>query len=81
MAQRDDLGCDAQAIAYDFDRKIGMLKMRDGNCCDMEGCIEFFKAIDPEIRRIETFSGEVPDTVYALTGNSWNAITPRTTTS
>jgi hypothetical protein len=31
--------------------------MQAGDCCDMTGAIAFFKAIDPEVRAIETFSG------------------------
>ncbi|SEP45341.1 hypothetical protein SAMN02990966_06494 [Rhodospirillales bacterium URHD0017] len=59
-----EIMCDVRGIAYDFERRIGRLYMAEDNCCDMSGCIEFFSGIDPDVRRIETFAGEVPDTVY-----------------
>jgi hypothetical protein len=30
----------------------------------MTGCIELFRGIDPKALRIETFAGNVPDTIY-----------------
>ena len=33
-------------------------------CCDMEGCINLFRAIDPGVRRIETYAGGQCDTFY-----------------
>jgi hypothetical protein len=42
----------------------GRLIMTPGACCDMSGCIALFERIDPQVRRIETFSGDKPDTAY-----------------
>jgi len=33
-------------------------------CCDMEGCINFFRAIDPGVRRIKTYASGQRDTFY-----------------
>ena len=33
-------------------------------CCDMEGCINLFRVIDPGVRRIETYAGGQRDTFY-----------------
>ena len=33
-------------------------------CCDMEGCINLFRAIDLGVRRIETYAGGQRDTFY-----------------
>lgn len=76
MAQRSDLQCDVEKIAYDFERRVGTLHMAPDNCCDMAGCLEFFQKIDKDVKRIETYSGSKPDTLYMLSGNAWNAISP-----
>ena len=76
MAQHDELQCDAQSIAYDFDRKTGLLKMVSGDCCDMSACVALFERIDPDVKRIDTFSGVAADTVYVKSGKHWNALTP-----
>jgi hypothetical protein len=40
----------------------------------MSGCIEIFESLDPEVRQIETFSGDEPDTMYARDrGGKWRA--------
>ncbi|MBS0243806.1 MAG: hypothetical protein JSS20_16650 [Proteobacteria bacterium] len=59
---------------YDFDRHAGRLYMAQGDCADMSGAIRFFERIDPDVRRIETFTGPVPDTTYVRDGADWHAI-------
>lgn len=62
--------CDVQSVAYDFERKLGTLRMAPYHCCNMSSCISFFSRIDPAVKRIETFSGGVPDTIYARSRDS-----------
>jgi hypothetical protein len=75
--------CEVRSIAYDFDRRLGRLYMAEGNCCDMSGCIGFFVGVDPAVRHIETFAGDMPDTVYVRDGDlpaghrlEWTAMLP-----
>jgi hypothetical protein len=42
----------------------------------MEGCVDLFERIDPEVKRIETFVGDVPDTIYTKTAGRWQALMP-----
>jgi hypothetical protein len=42
----------------------------------MSGCINLFRAIDPDVRRIETYSGGLRDTFYERNGeDQWRALT------
>jgi hypothetical protein len=65
------LGCYVNRLQYDFNTRKGQLFMGPKNCCDASGCIELFKAIDPEVKEIETFEGANADTVYLLRGGEW----------
>jgi hypothetical protein len=56
--------CCVRSVSYNFRDLTGRLDMEDGDCCDMSGCIEFFQALDPGVRLIETFSGSERDTAY-----------------
>ena len=60
----EDTQCYVQRVSYDFKERRGILLMGDGSCTDMAGCIRVFERIDPEVQRIDTYAGEVPDTVY-----------------
>lgn len=69
--------CCVLGLDYDFSRKVGRVIMRELDCCDMVGCIKVFKAIDPGVAEIETFSGEKLDTVYRLGADKkWTAHQP-----
>ena len=69
-----ELQCEPISVHYDFVARIGRLNMADGDCCDMTGCISFFKRMDQDVRRIETFSANRADTVYVKDdGGNWRA--------
>ena len=64
-------------LAYNFVERSGHLDMSADSCCDMKGCIELFERIDPGCRRIDTFAGAKPDTIYVrLAGGRWTAYEP-----
>ena len=69
------LQCTVIGVAYDFPSQTGRLIMTPGACCDMSGCIALFERIDPQVRRIETFSGDKPDTAYTYSFDEgkWSA--------
>ena len=48
--------------------------MESGNCCDMNGCIALFEAIDPLVKQIETFAGAKCDTTYVRREKGWRPI-------
>jgi len=69
--------CDVRSVSYDFRKKTGTLGMAPYHCCNMSACIAFFCRIDPAVKRIDTFSGKVPDTIYCRSGKEWKAFMPR----
>jgi len=71
-----ELDCRVRNLAYDFESRTGRLDMPPVCCCDMSGCINLFRAIDPDVRRIETYSGGLRDTFYERNGeDQWRALT------
>lgn len=68
--------CSVFSISYDFPNKEGVLMMAESNCCDMDGCIAFFKRVDPNVRAIRTAAGGVEDTMYRLDLGEWKAFLP-----
>lgn len=81
MIRREDWGishrelmCEPLRVTYDFVTRHGELHMADGDCCDMIGCIDFFTRMDQDAKKIATFSGNKPDTVYVRGDNGkWRA--------
>jgi hypothetical protein len=73
---RPDLQTSVDQLTYDFERGIGVLYMPEGANTDRSGCIELFKKIDPNVRRIWTVAGPYADTAYFKTSDGqWNART------
>ncbi len=71
------LVCTANRIEYDWGSKKGSLYIASGEYSDMSGCINMFRVIDPEVKHIQTFSGDVADVVYErLESDSWIATLP-----
>jgi len=69
--QHDELQCEVDRLEYDFVKCTGRLYMADGDCCDMSACVQLFMAIDRHVKRIETFSGDEPDTMYGRPVDAW----------
>lgn len=67
------LVCEVESIEYDFRTRTGRLLMPRQNCCDMDGCIEFFKQIDPLVEVIYTQSDGIRDTSYRKQHGMWCA--------
>ena len=63
-------------IEYSFKYHTGRLYMESHCCCDMQGCINFFRNIDPDVELIRTFAGIKEDTSYrrCSDGIRWQAI-------
>lgn len=69
------LMCEPVRIEYDFTRRRGLLVMAEGDCCDMNGCIKLFQAMDQDVTLIDTYSGHVRDTSYVLVANGmWQSL-------
>lgn len=71
--QNSELMCRVHSMTYDFTRKTGVLRMAEGNCCDMQGCIDLFTRVAPDVQKIETYAGDVPDTFYKKNKLGWVA--------
>lgn len=74
MIFHEGLMCHPMRLTYDFGAHAGIIALKDGDCCDMKGCIALFERIDAAVERIETFSGRNRDTVYALRDGRWDAL-------
>jgi hypothetical protein len=74
MKLHPTLLCDVHRVEYDFRSKVGNLFMAPAHNCDMTGCVALFKAIDPKVKMIATFSGDRPDTLYLSRGDEWEAL-------
>jgi len=66
-----DLVTCIESLSYDFVQKVGVLCMPELCCCDMSGCIRVFQAIDPDVRRVDTISGDKADVVYMKNEGKW----------
>jgi hypothetical protein len=63
-------------LTHDYRTKVGRLDMVEGESCAMRGCIDTFTRLDDAVRRIETFAGTKPGTVYVRRRDDWEAISP-----
>ena len=71
----DELKCGVERIEYDFGTNVGIVVMEPHHCTDMEGVIDFFKRIDPNVRHIITQTRiKWPDTLYQRTDEGWVAV-------
>lgn len=75
----DRTQCYLHRVMYDFEARRGVLVMDEGSCTDMSGAISVFEAIDPEVKRIDTYAADKPDTVYRRHSDrlgGWQAYLP-----
>jgi len=70
------LKCYINSLSYDFKTQTGTLYLSRGGCCDMTGCINLFRAIDPLVTKILTYSGDEEDTFYRVSDLKWLACRP-----
>jgi hypothetical protein len=47
------------------------------SCTDMSGCINLFRSIDPDVRRIVTMSDDEDWTIYDKVREQWRATVAR----
>jgi hypothetical protein len=70
-AWQRQLSCRVKAVAYDTATRVGVLRMADGDCCDMTGCVALFERIASDVQTIQTYSGDQADTRYRKVGGVW----------
>jgi hypothetical protein len=70
----DSLHTFVTRIYYDFPTKRGAIHMPHGCCVDMPGAIDMFTGIDPDVRRIDTFSAGAQDTCYEFHNKTWRVV-------
>jgi hypothetical protein len=70
------LACVPERLVYDFTTRTGHLYMLQGDCCDMQGAVALFQAIDPRVVRVVTASGDALDTCYETQRGGWVAKGP-----
>ena len=75
MTKLDDrLQCQVLSVTYDNRTRVGELTMVEGDNCDMQGCVDLFLALDPDVWAIRTYSGSRLDTCYRRDrSNAWRA--------
>jgi hypothetical protein len=59
-------------LHYDFNSKIGTLEIPRDFRTDMDGSIEVFTAIDPDVSHIVVLAGGQVDVEYVRSGSTWN---------
>jgi hypothetical protein len=72
---RDEVQCRVVNLSYDFVKREGVL-VTEEDTCDMDGTIALFERIDPKVKVIATFVGEVRDSSYVRKRRGWGAIRP-----
>ena len=81
--RREDVMCRVLGLEYNMVQRFGVLWLAPDNCTDMQGAIEMFQAIDPEVSMICTFQVDadlrkagIPDTAYVRDprDGKWTAI-------
>ena len=61
-----------RALHYDLKEKFLVVYMGPNTCVDMGGMITYAKKLYPDVRRIQTYAGTVPDSGYNLIGDQWH---------
>ena len=65
--------CEVLRLSYDFASRAGIVEFPENDCCDMDGAITVFSAIDPEVISIRTYAGGKKDTVYRKIKGEWHS--------
>ena len=68
--------CYVEASTYDQENGVARLHLASEHCCDMSGCVDYFERRDPNVQRIETYSGGKLDTIYVRRAGRWLALEP-----
>jgi len=71
--RHEQLQCEVVRLSYNFTNATGHIYFPPCNCCDMVGCIEYFRKIDPNVKCIQTYSGSKADTYYIFDNGEWHA--------
>ena len=56
------------------DKNTVTLYLTEGHCSDMDGAIKLSSLLTPDVRTINTISGNEADTVYLRQGSKWKVI-------
>lgn len=73
----DELQCYVEEFDICFIAHTAEVWMPDGSCTDMSGAINYFTALDPDVKSIITWSGGRADTSYVRGPDGWTAIPHR----
>jgi len=65
------LMCVLLRVEYNVQTRQATLYLRDNNCTDMAGAIEYCESKWSDVRWIQTWSGKRLDTVYSLNRGGW----------
>lgn len=71
-----DVMCNVKSIYVDVSQYRGYMDLPQYNVPDMSSTIKCFKAIDPEIKRIDVFVEDKLDIVYLIEDGEWAAKRP-----
>lgn len=66
----DGLRCGLLSIEMTGPHEV-RFRLPESHCTDMTGAIRLAKAINPAVRCIRTYAGDVPDTMYLMDGSEW----------
>lgn len=66
--------CNVISLNYNYADKELTLYLEEYNCVDMRGTIILACRIDSNVKRIQTFAGEMADVCYVKTNGKWEAV-------
>ena len=70
---RADLESHIDGLEHNFNSGVGRLYVPYGAGADMDACVRLFMLIDPNVKKINTFSGIERSTIYERNGDEWEA--------
>lgn len=73
MTIEDQTMCRVKSIMYDFETFTGHLFMHRDSVSDMQGTINVFQSLDPNVLHIYTWQNGKPDTQYRFIDGEWMA--------
>jgi hypothetical protein len=69
-----ELMCQVKNFTVDYETNTVTVNVPELHCADMGRTIELFTLLNPEVKRIEFFQENKPDTVYYQdSGYKWHA--------
>lgn len=71
-----DLMCGLNRVREEKNTQTVIMYFPEYHCCDMGGAIIVAERFNPDVRNIQTYSGDRTDTFYQKVDNEWRSFPP-----